>query len=399
MKWTAAWKYLPVDYGTSIGSVEDILQKTRFRNNLRGDKIRLVFTNKYGASPLILERVVIAGSKDAARRVTVTRKGNAKITINPGEEFLSDELDWQTEPGEDIVLFVFLKEKQEIHCAAAMWSVQCCHTLYRSCKNESDISADVSEDEWKESREIFPYIEADVNKANVVVGVRGIQVYTDPDVKTLALFGDSITHMSYFSDELMNILMEKAPGRITLVNYGIGGNRILRDASYVEDMDGNGSCFGPAGAGRFESDVFSDDIPDAVLVLEGVNDIMHPYYFGHEDETVTAEDLESGMKEIIDISHRHGCPVYVGTVMPFWDAQYAGWFEEGERVRREFDQWIREESGADGVPDYDRAAADEAHPERMKDGIHIGDGLHPNTSGGRLMAQTAYRVIRDAVEK
>lgn len=395
----AAWKYLPVNYGTNIGSVENTLQKTWFRNNLKGEKIRLKFTNKYGVSPLILDRVMISGEKDTDQRVQVTCRGNTKIVIHPGEEFLSDEFDWQTVPGENIVLFVFFKERQEIHCAAAMWSVKCCHTVYRSCENECDIMAEVSEDEWKESREIYPYIEADVNKANVVAGVCEIQVYTDPEVKTLAMFGDSITHMSYFSDGLMDILMERAPGGITLVNYGIGGNRILRNASYVEDMEGNGSCFGPAGAGRFESDVFSDDTPDVVLVLEGVNDIMHPYMFGHDDDIVTAGDLEKGMKEIIDISHRHGCPVYVGTVMPFWDAQYGEWFEPAEYVRRQFNQWIREQSDAEGVLDYDRAAADGMYKERMKDGIHIGDGLHPNTKGGQLMAQTAYRVIQNSVEK
>ena len=282
----AAWKYLPVNYGTNIGSVENTLQKTWFRNNLKGEKIRLKFTNKYGVSPLILDRVMISGEKDTDQRVQVTCRGNTKIVIHPGEEFLSDEFDWQTVPGE-----------------------------------------------------------------------------------------------------------------ITLVNYGIGGNRILRNASYVEDMEGNGSCFGPAGAGRFESDVFSDDTPDVVLVLEGVNDIMHPYMFGHDDKIVTAGDLEKGMKEIIDISHRHGCPVYVGTVMPFWDAQYGEWFEPAEYVRRQFNQWIREQSDAEGVLDYDRAAADGMYKERMKDGIHIGDGLHPNTKGGQLMAQTAYRVIQNSVEK
>lgn len=62
--------------------------------------------------------------------------------------------------------------------------------------------AEVSEDEWKESREIYPYIEADVNKANVVAGVCEIQVYTDPEVKTLAMFGDSIHR--YFTQARMS---------------------------------------------------------------------------------------------------------------------------------------------------------------------------------------------------
>ena len=76
MKWAAAWKYLPVNYGTNIGSVENTLQKTWFRNNLKGEKIRLKFTNKYGVSPLILDRVMISGEKDTDQRVQVTCRGN-----------------------------------------------------------------------------------------------------------------------------------------------------------------------------------------------------------------------------------------------------------------------------------------------------------------------------------
>ena len=57
--------------------------------------------------------------------------------------------------------------------------------------------------------------------------------------------------------------------------------------------------------------------------------------------------------------------------------------------------WIRQTAKADGVLDYDRAAANPEQPDRMKDGIHIGDGLHPNTRGGELMAETAFRLMQE----
>ena len=43
--------------------------------------------------------------------------------------------------------------------------------------------------------------------------------------------------------------------------------------------------------------------------------------------------------------------------------------------------------------DYDKAAADKANPGKMKKGIHLGDGLHPNTRGGELMAEVAFETI------
>lgn len=391
---------MPVNYNTDIGIVEDITQRTVFRNNLNGEKVKLKFSNRYGKVPLTLERVVIAEQSGTdggmKNQVAVTKDGNERIVIGPGEEFFSDEADWTVRAGEDILLFIYIKERQPVQSAAAMWSTKCCRTLYRT--ESGGCCLETGDDGWKESREIFPYVEADVNKANIVAGITEILLYTEPDVKTVALFGDSITHMSYFSDALTKKIMEELPGRMAVANCGIGGNRILRDASYVPDADGNGVCFGTAGEARFEHDVFSEDTPDLVLVLEGINDIMHPYVFSHKDEIVSAADLEKGMTRIIETVHRHNRPVLVGTVMPFWSEEYAEWFEKGEQVRNEFNNWIREKAEADGVIDYDKAAADRNTPGRMKEGIHIGDGLHPNTRGGELMAEPAFEMIRNSLK-
>lgn len=401
MKWKATWKYMPVNYNTDIGVVENLTQRTVFRNNLNGKKLKLKFSNKYGRMPLTLEKVSVAKNDDGGQKLlkeqeftVVTKDGRERIIIGPGEEFYSDEIEWNISAGEDILLFIYIKERQAVQSTASVWSTHCTRTQYYT----DGYRLDTGNKGWKESREIYPYVEADENKADIIAGITEILLYTDPDVKTIALFGDSITHMSYFSDALTEKIMEEMPGRAAVENYGIGGNRILRDASFAPDLEGNGSCFGPAGESRFETDVFAEDTPDLILVLEGVNDIMHPYVFLHPDEIVSAEDLEQGISRIIDAAHGHGIPVFVGTVMPFWNEQYIYWIEKGDNVRKEFNTWIREKSEADGVVDYDKATADPENPSRMKNGIHIGDGLHPNTKGGEIMAETAFRMIRDKAE-
>lgn len=400
MNWKATWKYLPVNYGTNIGTVENITQRTVFSNNLSGEKVKIRFSNKYGKHSLVLDKVAIARLPQGEQKVcgyTVLTKGaKEKIVIGAGEEFYSDAADWTVAAGEDIVLFVYMKEKQPVECAASVWSVRCCTTRYRAgC---AECPAEMCGDGWRESREIFPYAEADVNKPNMIVGVTGIMLYTDDAVKTVALFGDSITHMSYFSDALLRRFMKDRAGRVAVVNCGIGGNRLLRDASFVPDADGNGACFGAAGVRRFERDVFSDSAPDLVVALEGVNDIMHPHVFAHADEIVTAAELEKGMRKIIDICRTHGALILAGTVMPFWDDQYAEWFAGAEEVRNAYNRWLREKADADGVIDYAAAVADENNHSAMRDGLHIGDGLHPNTKGGEVMAELAFREICDMTE-
>ena len=63
MEWKTAWSYLPLDYGTTIGIVENITQKTVFRNNINGNKVKVKFTNLYGNTPLKLKEVIIAQRK------------------------------------------------------------------------------------------------------------------------------------------------------------------------------------------------------------------------------------------------------------------------------------------------------------------------------------------------
>lgn len=394
MKWKATWKYLPVNYNADLGEVENLTQRTVFRNNLNGEKLKLKFSNKYGRVPLAIEKVTVA-RKDAAGQVQdcciVTKDGKEAIVLAPGEEFCSDVVEWNVRAGEDILLFLYLKERQVVQCSASVWSTQTTRTQYY----EGGYRLETGKDGWKESREIYPYVDADVNKADIIAGVTEILLYTEDQVRTIALFGDSITHMSYFSDALMNRILQEMPGRVSVVNYGIGGNRILRDASFAPALLGEGACFGPAGVSRFEEDVFGEDTPDLILLLEGVNDIMHPYVFQHPQEIVSAQDLSQGISRMIEVAHRHGKPIFVGTVMPFWNEEYTSWIEEGDSVRTALNTWIRQTAQADGVLDYDRVAANPEQPDRMKDGIHIGDGLHPNTRGGERMAETAFRLMQE----
>lgn len=386
MEWKTAWSYVPIDYNTTIGTVENITQRTFIWNNLTADKVKIKFSNLYSKEPLVLDKVVIAqrekDTKSLHTEEVITYLGNEKMVIMPGQEYYSDELSWNIQVGTEIVLSIYIKEKANIQSACSTWAARSWHTVY-------GLNGDYTKAqnfEEKESREIYPFVEADVNKSNIIVGVSEIKLYTNEKVKTIALFGDSITHMSYYSDALMERVYPKLSEKVTIVNRGIGGNRILHDASYVKDMPGNGRCFGIAACKRFEEDVYSSECPEMVIILEGVNDMMHPYVFGHEEEAVSAKDLQAGLETLIQIAHEKGSKVYLGTVMPFRNNELE-WLPDSEWVRLDLNEWIRNQKIADGVIDFAKAIEKEENPEYMKEDMHIGDGLHPNHEGGIVMAE------------
>lgn len=387
MKWNTTWSYLPINYNTTIGTVENITQRTFFWNNLDGTKVRVRFSNRYGQEPLILEKVMLAQKKKNEEFMTamiiLTHEGSERIELAPGEEFFSDEVNWEIEAGTEIVVSLYIKERTNVQSACSTWSARSWHTMY----GENGDYTEQMDFERKESKEIYPYIAADVNKANVIVGISAIQIYSEESIKTVTLFGDSITHMSYYADALMERIYKQCPGRVAIVNRGIGGNRILRDATFAKDLPGEGKCFGIAAIERFERDVYTTEEPEYVLMLEGVNDMMHPEFFGCMEECASAGQLAEGISSIVETAHRHNSKFYLGTVMPFGNDEMPG-CPLGEKVREEFNAWIRSQTISDGFIDFEKAMQKMDAPSYMKDGLHIGDGLHPNAEGGAVMAET-----------
>lgn len=386
MEWKTTWSYLPINYNTVIGTVENITQRTFIRNNLTGNRIKIKFSNLYSDEQLLLEKVVIGELKPDNQLIenfsTITYQGESKIAIGPGEEFYSDELVWEITAGTEIVVSIYVKASTNIQSACSTWAARSWHTIY-ALEGNHTLEQNM---EAKKSEEIYPYVQADANKANIIFGLSEIKILTIEKVKTVALFGDSITHMSYYSDALIERAYSKYPGTLTILNRGIGGNRLLHDATFFPEMPGEGKCFGKAGIERFKQDVYSTDLPESIIILEGVNDMMHPYVFKHPDEIVSAKDLENAVESLVRTAHEMGSQVYLGTVTPFRNNEME-WLADSEKVREEFNQWIREQKVADGVIDFDQIICSTDNPEYIREGFHIGDGLHPNTEGGKAMSE------------
>lgn len=384
MKWVSTFSYLPIPYNISLAKVKDQTQRVVFDNNLNGERIRLRFSNRYSKKTLVLQKVSIGVSRDGRIQDVnmISRNSNTIITLAPGEECWSDVLDFSVKLGEKIAVSIYVKEEQEIGSICVLWS-----RLGAVVTNS--ISEDFTNGEQftdLPAEEIYPVVRDDVNKGMCFYGFSGLQVYTADCVKTVAAFGDSITHMSYVTNALMKRLYSAYPGQVALINRGIGGNRLLHDATYVESMPGKGCLFGEAGIRRFERDVFEEGNVDVVLVLEGINDIMHPIQFEHPEEMITPEDLEDGYKTMIEVARKHCAKIFGATITPCGHEDYTeDWLARFDAIRLPVNDRIRKGMGYDGYFDYEEAVRDEDHPGYMKAEYHIGDGLHPNDAGGAAM--------------
>lgn len=384
-QWKKVWNYIPVEWGTQIGAVENLTQKVWVRNNLNGTQVKIRFCNLYDAEALLLDAVTV-GKWDAETGTVqeiqeVTYQGNREIQIQPGASFYSDGVPFDVKAEDDLVVSVYFREKHMFSGICQTWNAG----SFRSSFLEGNR---VKSEKFHEmsTLDAFPFFGFDENTCNGAVGLCGIQVLTEDEVMTLACFGDSITHMSYYFDPLTEALYRKYPGKITLLNCGIGGNRILYDACYVEEIPGHGKCFGDAGVRRFERDVYGDTVPDIVFFMEGVNDCTHGLAFGIPGEVPSGEELFNGIKEIIKKAHEKNSKIYLSTVMPFGCYEDA-FRERAEGIRQDLNELIRmNREMADGFLDLDRIMRKQEDFHFMKDGMHLGDGVHPNEAGGAMIA-------------
>jgi lysophospholipase L1-like esterase len=149
--------------------------------------------------------------------------------------------------------------------------------------------------------------------------------------------------------------------------------------------------FGPAGVRRFQAALQAHPGARAVIVLEGINDILHQGLSAPIEESVTPADLIGGLERYIELAHQTGVKIIGGTITPFGgcclrESEPPADWGTREAVRQSVNRWIRSNKTLDGMIDFDRILREPSHPERLRSAYDSGDHLHPNTAGYHAMA-------------
>lgn len=176
-------------------------------------------------------------------------------------------------------------------------------------------------------------------------------------------------------------LYYKYPAKVSLINHGISGNRLLFDSE-------SNYFFGDAGVKRFEKDVFGNNKVDFVIVLEGINDIVHPLTgTAPVSEKISSQDIIEGFKILIEQAHSHNTKIILGTITPFYNYQSC-WTKTEDEKRSKINEWIRNSSEHDGFIDFDKIVRDPQDPKRLYYEYDKGDNLHLSKKGGQKVADS-----------
>ncbi|KAF4409990.1 SGNH/GDSL hydrolase family protein [Streptomyces lycii] len=326
-----------------------------------GDSVRVRLANTFGAGPVTVDHVTVAQQKENADAVpgtmrTLTFHGRRATTIPAGRELFSDPVRIPVEALSTLLVSVYVEEATG-PLTNHPFTAQGNHLA------DGDRARDTTGGDYAGTPCWMLVSGVDVRKSARTAG-------------TVVAFGDSITDTANttgnanqrYPDHLARRLRE-VPGRtLSVVNAGLGGNRL------IADREGE-PFYGVSGLARMERDAFGQTGVRSVIMLEGINDIGF---------SAPAEDIIAGYRAFVEAAHEHGVEVYGGTLLPFRGSFM--WTEERQAVWDEVNDWIRHSGEFDGVVDFAAATASADDPLTLDPAYDSGDGLHPNDAGTKAMA-------------
>ena len=396
-RWAGTWGTGPAGppLEAQLQTFTDQTLRLIVHTSIGGSQVRIRVSNELGTTPLRIGAAHIALRQGDANTVSgsdraLTFSGLAGITIPPGAPALSDPVDLDVPALSDLAI--------SLHLPGTVQAT----TIHGSAFQTNYISTTgnfVGEATFPVQRTItsWPFLtEVDVTAPGGIAIVALGNSITDgsvttvnanhrwPDLLALRLQTSRGVTTPATTPATTNEAAKALIGfntRLGIVNRGIGGNRLLRDP-------GEQPLFGRAALARFDRDVLATAGVQYVIVLIGINDIGHPGTGTIPlSETVTAQDLIAGYRQLIARAHTKGLVIYGGTLTPFEGTVFPGYYTPAkEEVRQAVNAWIRSSDEFDGVIDFERAVRDPLHPTRMLPAYDSGDHLHPNDLGMQAMA-------------
>ncbi|MFD5386016.1 GDSL-type esterase/lipase family protein [Streptomyces sp. NPDC127074] len=375
--WVGGWAAAAGPPGTSGPSATGFTDRTLrlvVHVGAGGSALRIRLSNEYGTTPLDIGAATVAtrGAGAAAApgtRHTVTFGGRPATTVPAGARTVSDPVGLNTKPDTDLLVSLHLPGPTG-PATYHGWAKQ---TSYVS--TAGDHTADDTAAAYPTTTTSWFYLQ-------------GVDVSTRDAGGTVVAFGDSITEGGLtandsnrrWTDDLSRRLVKLPRGhRPTVVNAGIGGNRVLTPGGY----NGSGSInLGDSAQARFGRDALEQPGVRAVIFLEGTND-LGGLHGPHPGEQLTAAHLTAGISALAARAHAAGLRFHCGTITPNGKLG-----DVGEKIREQVNTWLRGTSVCDGVIDFDHALRDPADPHHLLPAYDAGDGVHPTDAGLKAMADT-----------
>lgn len=340
-----------------------------FRISLGGQKLRLVFSNRYGTQPLVTGESYLSVS-GLYSAVPVTFGGQPGAVIPAGDILHSDEIPLHIPSLSVITLRTFLPEPVPLN--TFHWDAR--HFSLLEPGNRAARKED-ADGQFLSSRLLL----------------ESVLIQPEQEAATLVVIGDSMVDgngvemdtYGRWTDLLAERFIDE---NIAVVNAGQSGSRLLKDTIGISTLS------------RFERDVLQQPGVTACIVQAGLNDIgLAGTALDPAGPVPSAADIITGYRQLLTMAREKDIRMTGVTLVPLRGTGEYGMADfysaEKEAVRQEINHWIRTSGEFDAVIDSDLLVRNPDCPQQLSAQYDSGDHLHLNHKGHQQVALSVPQAV------
>lgn len=367
--WVGAWYAAPTRILSANLSGRTLRQIVHLHAG--GEQLRLRLSNRYGDKPVTLSSIsvgrILQGPVVAPGARAVRFEGHMTVTLEPGQEVISDPVALSVEAFSDLAVTFFLAEGE-------------CLTGHASAQQTSYISGigEVTAAPAEAAFLVYPLFTSSWWL------ITGIDVLPSEPLNAVVVIGSSTTDgvgstpntNRRWPDYLAHRLRDAGGIHLmSVLNAGISGNQLTSsEISQIEGAEMPPFLFGEAGLQRLAWDVLAQPGATDLIVHLGSNDLR----FG-----VSGARLIEAFQQIAQQARKTFQRVFGTTILP------GGYPPSQVEQRRLVNTWLREQGRQwfDAVFDFATPLSSPDDEAILHPAYDSGDGTHPNDAGYRLMSE------------
>lgn len=351
---------------------------------IAGEAVRIELSNEFARNDVYVDSITVAKCDKNGKFLTAPKKltvnGKSEIILKEKETVLSDSVEIPVNVGGYIAVSIFVK-KGDLRSGNLLNNLELL-TVKGDVTEVSDIV--------NERRKRDKVIEIAGKVLNLFLHkplplLKSVQVLNSAEAASIIVFGDSLSQQGFWTNRLDERLREKFPGKFSLINKSVMGNRVLRDFSARFPCKG---LFGPSGLKRMERDILSCSDCKYVILALGTNDFLqYGTIAAPKGEKPTVNEVFEGIKQIYDRLTAAGKKVIIVNTVRFGECIDSR--PEKEKMAEEYNRML-EENREYFYAVFDQASllANPEKPNCTKKMFLGKDNLHFNHLGGKTVADS-----------
>lgn len=356
--------------------------RTVIRSSIQGWQIKLELSNECAKNAVLIGALTVAKCDENGnftgepKRITVKGQGGFRLRI--GQKAITDPVKLDIGVNEYFCISIYV-EKGALRSGNLIDNVDVI-TVKGDATNEKCI---VNQRRIRDTvREIASKVLGMYFHKPVPI-IQSVQLLNSEDARAITVFGDSISQQGYWTNAFAERIYTEFPGKYSVINKSIMGNRILRDFSKRFICKG---LFGISALNRLERDVLAYADTEYVIFALGTNDFLqYNTIAAPKHEKPTAHEVFDAVAAVNDKLVSQNKKMIVFNVMNFGECFDSK--PEKEEMVKEYNKLLEENKHLfHAVYNQADLCVNPDKPNCSKLEYLGGDKLHPNKNGGKLVA-------------